>query len=172
MIERKETTWCTLCGARFTHAEIDGALACPKCGDTGNPCDPNEDVSVTVNWHELRILGIWAENFANACQTRNPNGDGEAHPRTVHAITRRLQRQFPGKTALTLSGEIAQIKDHGYGIESHGIAKSELIPVNGPGAVVFCSDCPPTGYPTDETRCEFCPRRGSNREGEKTEGER
>lgn len=23
----------------------------------------------------------------------------------------------------------------------------------------LCSDCPPVGYPTDETRCEPCPRR-------------
>lgn len=28
----------------------------------------------------------------------------------------------------------------------------------------LCSDCPPAGYPTDETRCTCCPRRGA--EGE------
>jgi hypothetical protein len=28
----------------------------------------------------------------------------------------------------------------------------------GPEAAL-CSDCPPTGYPTDETRCSPCPRR-------------
>lgn len=26
-------------------------------------------------------------------------------------------------------------------------------------SVVLCDDCPPTGYPTDDTRCEECPRR-------------
>ena len=134
MVERKETTWCTLCGARFTHAEVDGAECCPKCGDKGLPCDPNDDVMVLVNWHELRILGIWAENFAQACQTRNPGGDGEARPEIIHAITRRLQRQFPDKTALTLSGEIMQIKDSGLGIEGFGVAPNSVIPVNGPGA--------------------------------------
>lgn len=23
----------------------------------------------------------------------------------------------------------------------------------------LCSDCPPSGYPTDSTRCALCPRR-------------
>lgn len=134
MVDRKETTWCTLCGARFADDEIQGATACPKCGDKGIPCDPNNDVSIRVNWHELRILGIWAEFWAQDCkkkQVENP-----ARVEVVHAITRRLQRQFPDKTPLTLSGEIMQIKDHGMGIESHGVAKSEIIPVNGPGAVI------------------------------------
>lgn len=26
----------------------------------------------------------------------------------------------------------------------------------------LCEDCPPTGYPTDETRCTPCPRRGAS----------
>lgn len=25
--------------------------------------------------------------------------------------------------------------------------------------MTYCSDCPPEGYPTDETRCNDCPRR-------------
>lgn len=28
--------------------------------------------------------------------------------------------------------------------------------------VTLCSDCPPIGYPTDETRCRECPRRTSD----------
>ncbi len=26
------------------------------------------------------------------------------------------------------------------------------------GRMNLCSDCPPAGYPTDETRCDACPR--------------
>ena len=72
MVNRKETTWCTLCGARFTHAEVDGADCCPKCGDKGIPCDPNDDVLVLVNWHELRILGIWAGEFCAGMSDAEP----------------------------------------------------------------------------------------------------
>ena len=134
MTERRETTWCTLCGARFTHAEVDGASCCPKCGDEGLPCDPNEDMAVRINWHELRILGIWAENWAQHCQKRNPGGKGEARVEIVQAITRRLQRQYPDGSALTLSGEIMQVKDSGLNVEGRGVAKNTVIPVNGPGA--------------------------------------
>lgn len=133
MVDRKETTWCTLCGARFTHAEVDGHHCCPKCGSEGVPCDPNEDVKVAINWHELRILGIWAENHAQQCDKADPQA---SLTKTVHAITRRLQRQFPDKTPLTLSGEIMQVKDHGYEIEGYNVAKNSVIPVNGPGAVL------------------------------------
>lgn len=136
MVERKETTWCTMCGARFTHAEVDGAQACPKCGDAGLPCDPNLDSIVQVNWHELRILGIWAENWAQHCQRTMPNEKGNARVEVIHAITRRIERQFEGRVPLTLSGEIMQIKDHGHGVEGYNVAKSSVIPVNGPGAVV------------------------------------
>ena len=134
MTERKETTWCTMCGARFTHAEIDGAQACPKCGDKGIPCDPNLDVSVRVNWHELRILGIWAESWAQHCERSSAGSKDNARVQVIHAITRRLERQFKEMTPLTLSGEIMQVKDHGYGIEGYNVAESSVIPVNGPGA--------------------------------------
>ena len=31
---------------------------------------------------------------------------------------------------------------------------------------VLCMDCPPRGYPTDETRCNECPRRKHQRTAE------
>ena len=128
---RVATTWCTLCGARFTDDELKGAVCCPKCGDKGVPCDTALDLFVRVNWHELRVLGIWAENYAHSCDSK----DETSHlTKTVHAITGRLQRQFPGKTPLTLSGEISQLKEH-YDVQTQGIAKTSPIPINGPGAV-------------------------------------
>lgn len=135
MTERIEIQWCTVCGARFTAEEVEGASACPKCGDTGTPCDTKNDVSVVVNWHELRVLGIWAENWAQHCGKTEANNPSGPPLHVVHAITRRLQRQFPDKTPLTLSGEIIQVRDHGYGIESVGVAKNSVIPVNGLGAL-------------------------------------
>lgn len=123
--------WCVRCGARFEEAEIEGATACPKCGHKGVPCDVNQDVRVIVNWHELRILGIWAENWAQ----RNCADDPQMLE-VVHAIVRRLQQQQPSLTPLTLSGELTQIKDHGYDVEGYNVAKNSVIPVNGPGAVL------------------------------------
>jgi hypothetical protein len=65
--ERIETVWCTVCGGRFTNEEVAGGWGCPECDARGVPCSVEQDVCVEINWHELHILGIWAENYARAC---------------------------------------------------------------------------------------------------------
>ena len=137
MIERKETTWCVGCGARFTHAEVDGHMACPACKSEGIPCSADMDIRVEVNWHELRILVIWAENWA--AQSAN-QPENKRMPLTVAAIARRLESQCDfGR--LTLSGEISELPrklaENGIsvgGVESN-IPKPMLFVINGPGAV-------------------------------------
>jgi hypothetical protein len=130
---RKETTWCLDCGGRFTAEEAQGAFACPKCQSRGVPCSTEEDLTVEINWHELRVLGIWAENWARK---------DEKMLRTIAAITRRLERQHPGKDPLTLSAEIsglpAALAKEGMNvgpIEKQNIPDPPPIPINGPGAV-------------------------------------
>jgi hypothetical protein len=134
--ERNEVMWCVDCGARFTQEEIKG-WGCPKCGSRGVPCGCDKDTSVEINWHELRILVIWAEQWA-----RKASGDSsKTMPDTVHAIARRLQSQHPDFGHLTLSGEIASLPADlaKAGIEigsvETSIPKPGLLPVNGPGAV-------------------------------------
>lgn len=141
MTERKETMWCTICGARFTDAEIKG-WGCPKCGNKGVPCGTTGDVKVEVNWHELHILTCWAERWAEHCK---PNGvedtDGADMPKVVTAIARRLSQQHPELAQLTLAGEVAslpvKLQEFGMGIQgvSTNIPRPIPIPVNGPGAV-------------------------------------
>lgn len=138
-MERIETMWCTACGARFTADEIKG-WGCPKCQDQGIPCGTDKDVKVEVNWHELHILCVWAENFAQSCTQKDPQANKNM-PRTVSAIARRLQNQFPDFAQLTLSGEIADLpvalQKSGIkiGTIESNIPRPVPIPVNGPGAV-------------------------------------
>ena len=139
--ERKEVMWCVDCGARFTQEEIKG-WGCPKCGSQGVPCGVEKDTTVEINWHELRILVIWAENWAQHCKRQRSDDSSEKMPKTVTAIARRLQAQRPAFGSLTLSGEIAalpaDLAKAGIeigSIETHNIAKPELLQVNGPGAV-------------------------------------
>ena len=40
--------------------------SCPYCGYDGNPCFVEDDVQVVMNWQELRILTIWAMNYAQS----------------------------------------------------------------------------------------------------------
>jgi hypothetical protein len=132
-MDRNETTWCVLCGRRFVEEEIADASCCPACQYKGTPCATDRDLRVEINWHELRILGIWAENYASQIAKTDQNSN--QFVQTIHAITRRIEAQYPEYIPLTLSGELGLVaKDYGK-IETQGIAKPTLIPVNGSGAV-------------------------------------
>lgn len=94
--------FCTACGYRLE--SFEGLNKCPACSSTSIPCDDSNQVLVSVNWHELRILVIWAENYARDKDL----GD------TVAVIARRLEDQHPDhaiKIPLTLAGELRQLAD-------------------------------------------------------------
>lgn len=136
--------WCTNCGVRLRQDEIKG-WGCPKCGCEGIPCDPAKDVMVEVNWHELHILCCWAEFWSQHSAAR-PGADDSAAgmAKTVYAIARRLEHQWPDMGALTLGGEIAalpdQLAEKGLGVTT--VESTMPLPPPtlsiGPGAVGFC----------------------------------
>jgi hypothetical protein len=96
---------CLICNQEFTKEDLKHASSCPKCGNTGLPADSKDDVVIKINWHELRILTIWAENYARSIK------DDKTKPQlTIACIARRIQKQYPDRTPLTLAGEIEQIK--------------------------------------------------------------
>lgn len=73
-----------------------------------------EDVTIKINIHELRILGIWAEN--HAVTVDNKNLDNPAHKslkETVNLIAELIERQLPGSHPLTLSRELKGIQASG-----------------------------------------------------------
>lgn len=97
---------CLICNEEFTKEDLTHVSCCPKCGNSGLPADPKDDVTIKINWHELRILTIWAENWAARIKDET-----KTQPQLVVAcIARRIQKQHPDKTPLTLAGEIEQIK--------------------------------------------------------------
>lgn len=141
MTDRNEVMWCVDCGGRFTQEEIEG-WGCPECGSQSVPCDTKKDVTVEINWHELRILVIWAENWVQQHARKKTDDSSEKMPVTVTAIARRLQGQHPSLGHLTLSGEMAALPAdlaksgiHVGVVETVGIEKPRLLEVNGPGAV-------------------------------------
>jgi hypothetical protein len=89
--------FCVECGGHVD--SFDGLKCCPLCGSTSLPCADEEQVSVSINWHELRVLCMWAENW----QRENDLG------RTVFAIAKRLAAQHPDRASLTFAGEIGEI---------------------------------------------------------------
>jgi DNA-directed RNA polymerase subunit RPC12/RpoP len=119
---------CTRCGVEFTEAQIAVADRCPACGSKGVPCDPAKDVDVRINWHELRILCMWAENWAHRCDVSHEDGHEPMVP-LVHVIAARLQAQRPelAHSPLTMSGEVRQLREAfpGAKVETHGIPEGE-----------------------------------------------
>lgn len=119
MAEEK-TVRCTACAAEFSDEELerhtlnvdgpDGAT-CPKCKSPSVPMSIAQDVTIKINWHELRILTIWASNYAEKLP---------AHSKaTLAAILRRLDAQKPNDrfAALTLAGEIRALQEAGFDAE-------------------------------------------------------
>ena len=120
-----------MCGVRLTQEELKahGEPNCPKCGNDGTPCAPADDCRVELNWHELRILTIWAMNHAEAL-------DGASHRRVVTAICKRLEKQHPDKGPLTMAGEFKEMREAFGNVTVTGMQDfEEFVEVNGPGAV-------------------------------------
>ena len=92
--------FCTECGYRVE--AFDGLNTCPACGTSGLPCADDNQVDVSINWHELRILCIWAENWQ---RSHAPEA------RTIFAIAKRLHAQHPYRTPLTLAMELGQVAE-------------------------------------------------------------
>lgn len=93
--------FCVDCGWHVD--SFDGLEVCPQCGSKGVPCADEYQIKASVNWHELRILCIWAERWAH----QHAGGAG-----TVYAIAGRLMTQFPALPSLTLAGEVREIQDY------------------------------------------------------------
>ena len=109
---------CLNCGAWFD----ENRSACPGCGDQrGVPASSEDVVAVSVTWHELRVLVMWAEKFADAA--KKAGRDDGTMLRVVYGIADRLYSQHLDKPHLTMAGEIAEVKAaFGEGnVETHGI---------------------------------------------------
>lgn len=105
-------TRCIQCRAEFTGDDptLIGATSCPSCHADSTPMDTCQDTSININWHELRILTIWASNYVRVA------GLTGGSTKTLDIIIKHLeaQRQSPDWPALTLMGEVAELRNAGY----------------------------------------------------------
>lgn len=92
--------FCTLCGQKIE--KFDDLECCPFCGTDSIPCDDSNNISVTINWHELHLLVVWAEYYANMTEGANVHA--------VYSIAHRLEKQYPNLWKLTLAGELSDLK--------------------------------------------------------------
>lgn len=100
---------CKDCDAEFTEAEIAGRTSCPACGSKRTPIDPREDVTLVLNWHDLRCLANWAENWI-----REKCADDKDVQVYLRRLLDRIRRHKPeGAAGLTIFDEIGELHDHG-----------------------------------------------------------
>lgn len=114
-VDPSRSTRCTLCAAEFSDEELRDASSCPGCGTESLPMAIADDVQITINWHELRVLGMWSSNWAAA---HFPATDSA---KALASILHRIACQHPEKAAvcpLTLAGEVGQLR--------HAIEDGEL----------------------------------------------
>lgn len=108
-----KTARCVVCRAEFNEEEITAAFeagktGCPACGDTGLPMAIAQDMLIRINWHELRILTIWADNYARQ------HKDNPGMAQSIAAIVKALEMQRPSGefAALTIAGELQELANH------------------------------------------------------------
>lgn len=106
MIIEQTTTRCTDCYSEFTHEQLEGYNCCPQCKTKSLPMYINQDVIININWHELRILTMWASWWAEEKLKSEPGYQ------TIKSIIKRLRVQGkPEWPGLTFAEEIEDIRN-------------------------------------------------------------
>lgn len=96
-----KTTRCPACRSEFTDAECEGVSACPACGNNGVAMSIARDRDIRINVHELRILTIWASNWAGEkCDVSSQ--------KYLAGIIGALREQLPGE-CLTMEDEFKEL---------------------------------------------------------------
>ena len=107
-MSEEKTIRCTKCYGEFSKEETKNVSCCPKCGSKGLPMLISQDVEIKINWHELRILCIWAENWAEA----KFDQDSRDSRSMLEAMMNRLDKYRPeGGAALTLTREVKELQE-------------------------------------------------------------
>lgn len=103
--------FCTLCSFKIT--SFDRLTACPRCGTTGKPCGAEDQFTISINYHELRVLCMWSENWADRHGTKETATEEDKRmPDVVKAIAARLRPQLPeGKRSITMRDEFSELAD-------------------------------------------------------------
>lgn len=105
---------CTKCREEFVSAELGELACCPNCHSKSVPMTIRDDVQIKINAHELRIICIWAENYAVSCDLQHQDDPAyESMKLTVNQIAGLLEKQIQEKLGhyipLTLTHELQEL---------------------------------------------------------------
>ncbi len=107
---------CMACSVKYSVLTGSPTHKCPRCGASPEYfLRAKDDVVIEVNWHELRILGMWAERWA-----LEQGEDSQEMQRVVSMICGRIHAQYPEWIGLTFSNEIAELRQEFGEVEVTG----------------------------------------------------
>jgi hypothetical protein len=120
------TLRCTLCYTEFSLEEVEDTERCPECFTEVPPHKIAQDVTLTINWQELRALCIPAMRWYRSASKSAVSDD---IIRTLEAILGRLYTHRPdGSGALTLEDEMEEAVTKSEGGAKQLAASSSLDP--------------------------------------------
>jgi len=86
---------CIVCRTEYEHEELDGSVGCPICGYQGLTMLTNGDVTIDINWFELRLICMWAESLALQV--------GDTHSlNAFYSVVNELKKQLPESGKITM----------------------------------------------------------------------
>jgi hypothetical protein len=112
---------CTKCGKEFVSEEVKETDRCPSCGTDCTPQLISDDVTVKVNWQDLRILCGWAANYVVNLNT-------DMQEVFVAMVNRLMPFRPEGSAALTLEEEVREVQAKFPEVTLYGIDGRILIP--------------------------------------------
>lgn len=122
MSSRGENIICWSCGVQSKVDDLrTPCTSCPNCGSRSVPMDPHFDVTLTLNWYELRCLVQWAQNYIESIEE---DRDLEAgFERLLNKI--RAVKPHGYAMGLTLLDEIQDIRNTGLDVTIHQGKKNQ-----------------------------------------------
>ena len=104
--------FCIKCGTVIE--SFDGLASCPTCKTTSIPCSYDEQVTINLNLHELRILCMWSERWVNVMRDEQIQAESAV---VLRAIVSRLKTQIPEDANLLLCDDAKAVKDQGLELD-------------------------------------------------------
>lgn len=110
---------CVDCRIEIPEAETKGLSCCPNCRSNSIPMHSDDDIEIKINWHELRILVMWAERWAiqadeNAKKEGRPLDYNFSAVKSVYSIAETIVEQYQTlneKSPLTLAEDIGKLRE-------------------------------------------------------------
>lgn len=121
-----KTVRCRSCSAEFTDAEIEEQKACPACGSKRAPVSIANNVAITLNWFEWRLLANWADRWGEHCVLTDQMTADERGG--LEVVLDRIRAHRPnGAPGLTLRDEMGQVHDAGINASLHDAGGAVLV---------------------------------------------